>query len=300
MSIAVAAPRRMSIVRRRPSLVIGWLLIALFVSMAILGPLIEPYNPTTIVGHVFAPPSAHHLLGLDDSGYDELSRLITGSRVSLLVGITASAVAMLIGGGVGIAAGYVGGRTDAVMMRITDYFLVVPALPLMIVVAAVWGPSLPHVILIVGALLWSWPARVVRAHVLGLRERGFIHRAQAMGASNWRIVFRHVLPHTRAMLIANVVLTVAVAVFFEAALAFLGLESASTISWGTMIQNAYQSAAISAGAWWAIVPPGVCIALVVIGCNLIGTAIEDSSNPRIRIPYISRRRLTIESEGAEQ
>ena len=208
---------------------------------------------------------------------------------------------MLIGGGIGIVAGYLGGRIDGILMRITDYFIVVPALPLMIVVAAVWGPNLTHVILIVGLLLWAPTARIIRAHVLSIRERGFIQRAQAMGASNWRILFRHVLPHTQALLVANTVLTIAVAIFFESALAFLGLESANTISWGTMIANSFQRAAISNGAWWAIVPPGACIALVVVGCNLLGTAIEDAANPLVRVPHISRRRFAVvESEQGTQ
>jgi peptide/nickel transport system permease protein len=273
------------------SLVIGTLILGTFVVLAIFAPLIEPYGVQTQVGEVFAKPSGSHWLGIDDGGYDVLSRLIQGARVSILIATAASAVAIVIGGGIGIVAGYRGGRVDSVLMRITDYFIVIPALPLMIVVSAVWGPSLSHVILVIGLLLWSQTARVIRAHVLSIRERGFIHRAQAMGASNWRILTRHVLPHTRGMLVANVVLTVAVAIFFESALAFLGLESPSTISWGTMIANGFQRAAISAGAWWVIIPPGVCIALVVLGCNLIGTAIEDASNPRVALPHISRRRF---------
>lgn len=273
------------------SLVIGSVILGTFVLLAIFAPLVEPYGVQTQVGEVFAKPSGSHWLGIDDGGYDVLSRLIQGARVSILIATAASAVAIVIGGGIGIVAGYRGGRVDSVLMRITDYFIVIPALPLMIVVSAVWGPSLSHVILVIGLLLWSQTARVIRAHVLSIRERGFIHRAQAMGASNWRILTRHVLPHTRGMLVANVVLTVAVAIFFESALAFLGLESPSTISWGTMIANGFQRAAISAGAWWVIIPPGVCIALVVLGCNLIGTAIEDASNPRVALPHISRRRF---------
>lgn len=288
-------PRRI----KSRSLALGVLILGTFVVLAIFAPLIEPYGVQTQVGEVFARPSGSHLLGIDDGGYDVLSRLIQGARVSILIATAASAVAIVIGGGIGIVAGYRGGRVDSVLMRITDYFIVIPALPLMIVVSAVWGPSLSHVILVIGLLLWSQTARVIRAHVLSIRERGFIHRAQAMGASNWRILTRHVLPHTRGMLVANVVLTVAVAIFFESALAFLGLESPSTISWGTMIANGFQRAAISAGAWWVIIPPGVCIALVVLGCNLIGTAIEDASNPRVRLPHISRRRFQ-RKESAEE
>ena len=281
------------------SLIIGTVVLGVFVFVALFAPWLEPYDVREQVGEVFASPSPSHPLGLDGGGYDVVSRLMEGARISLLISGAASAVAMLIGGGVGIVAGYVGGRTGGVLMRITDYFIVVPALPLMIVVSAVWGPSLSHVILIVGLLLWAPTARVVRAHVLSLRERAFIRRAQAMGASDWRIVVKHVLPHTRALLVANTVLTVAVAIFFESALAFLGLESANTISWGTMIADGFQRAAISNGAWWAILPAGVCIALVVVGCNLLGTAIEDSANPRVLVPYISRRRFTVEDHDLE-
>jgi peptide/nickel transport system permease protein len=284
---------------KNKSLLLGSVLLGIFVVLAIFAPLIEPYGVQEQVGEVFAAPSGSHLLGIDDGGYDVLSRLIEGARVSILIASAASAVAIVIGGGIGIVAGYRGGRVDSVLMRITDYFIVIPALPLMIVVSAVWGPSLSHVILVIGLLLWSQTARVIRAHVLSIRERGFIHRAQAMGASNWRILTRHVLPHTRGMLVANVVLTVAVAIFFESALAFLGLESPDTISWGTMIANGFQRAAISAGAWWVIIPPGICIALVVLACNLIGTAIEDASNPRVQLPHVSRRRFQHKGRKSE-
>jgi peptide/nickel transport system permease protein len=279
----------------RRALIAGSTIIGAFALIALLARAIEPYDVHRQVGPVFERPSSRHLLGIDDGGFDVLSRLIEGARVSLMIALAASAVAMIVGGGIGIAAGYFGGRIDGVLMRITDYFIVIPALPLMIVIAAVWGPSLSHVILVVGLLLWNQTARVVRAHVLSIRERGFVRRTQAMGAGHWRIIWHHILPHTRALLVANTVLTVAVALFFESALAFLGLESADTISWGTMIANAFQRAATSDGAWWAILPPGACIALVVIGCNLVGTSIEDGSNPRVRMPHVSRRRFTIRS-----
>jgi len=279
-----------------PSLVLGCVIVGGFTIVALFAHLLEPYSVHSQVGQVFAAPSLRHPLGIDGGGYDVLSLLIEGTRVSLLIGSAASVVAMAIGGSIGIVAGYIGGRVDAVLMRITDYFIVIPALPLMIIVSAVWGPSLTHVIFVVGLLLWSPTARVVRAHVLSLRERGFIRRAQAMGASNWRIVIHHVLPHSWALLVANTVITVASAIFFEAALAFLGLESANTISWGTMIELSFQRAAVSAGAWWTILPPGICIALIVLGCNLLGTALEHTGNPRARLPHVSRRRFQIATD----
>ena len=171
---------------------------------------------------------------------------------------------MAIGGAVGVVAGYFGGKTDTVLMRITDYFLVIPDVPLMIVVAAIWGPSLFHIIIVIGILLWTGTARVLRAQVKSVRERVYVKRARALGAGHTRIIFRHVLPQVAPLLIANTVLTVAVAIFDETALSFLGLGDPSRISLGKVIENAFQRAAISSGAWWAIVPPGALVAMIIL------------------------------------
>jgi peptide/nickel transport system permease protein len=212
-----------------------------------------------------------------------------GARISLMVGFAASLVAIMIGGTVGVMAGYFGGVTDTVLMRITDYFLAIPDVPLMIVVAAIWGPSLWHIVLVIGLLLWTSTARIVRAQVKSVRERVYVKRARALGAGNARIIFRHVLPQVAPLLVANTVLTIAVAIFDETALAFLGLSDPSKISWGKMIKNATGSAAVSAGAWWTIVPPGVCVALVILACTLVGQALEDALNPRLRVAHLAAR-----------
>jgi peptide/nickel transport system permease protein len=279
---------------RRKSFVAGVAIVAFFSLIAIFAPLLEPYSVHAQSGAVFASPSSAHPLGLDDGGVDVVSLLIAGARVSMLVAVLATAISTLIGGVVGTVAGYFGGRVDGVLMRITDYFIVIPVLPLMIVIAEVWGPSLSHVIIVIGALLWTPTARVMRAQVLSIRERAYVLRAKAMGAGHLRVIGRHVLPQVRGLLAANAVITVATAIFFESALAFLGLESTDTISWGTMVANAFQRAAVSAGAWWAVVPPGVCIALVVLACSLIGSSMEDAGNPRLLAPHIFKRRLTVE------
>jgi peptide/nickel transport system permease protein len=273
------------------TLIAGVVVLATFALVAIAGPLLAPHDAHTPVGDVFASPSGAHPLGLDDQGVDMLSLLIVGARVSLLVGVLAALIATLLGAVVGIVSGYFGGWTDSVLMRVTDYFIVIPVLPLMIVIAAVWGPSVSHGILIIGLLGWTPVARVMRAQVLSVRERGFVRRARAMGAGSGRVIWHHVLPQVRGLLVANAVLTLAVAIFFEAALAFLGLAEVTTVSWGTLIARAFERAAISAGAWWAIVPPGLCIAAVILACNLIGTAVEDAGNPRMRSPHIGRRGL---------
>jgi len=249
--------------------------------------LIAPYGLHTQVGPVFGHPSWRHPLGLDDGGIDMVTLLMWGARISLIVGFAATFVSMAIGGTVGVLAGYFGGKVDTILMRITDYFLVIPDVPLMIVVAAIWGPSLFHIVIVIGILLWTGTARVIRAQVKSVRERVYVKRARALGAGHWRVVWRHVLPQVAPLLIANTVLTIAVAIFDETALAFLGLGDPSRISLGKVIENAFQRAAISSGAWWAIVPPGVLVALLILGCSLIGQALEESLNPRLRVAHLS-------------
>ena len=275
--------------RRRPSAIIGIVLLTVIVLMAVLAPWIAPYGLHEQVGPPFEPPSPAHPLGLDDGGIDMVTLLMWGTRISLLVGFAAPAVSILIGGTVGLTAGYFGGKVDTVLMRITDYFIVIPDVPLMIVVAAIWGPSIGHIIIVIGILLWTGTARVLRAQVKSVRERVYVQRSRALGASHWRIVGRHVLPQVAPLLIANTVLTVAVAIFDETALSFLGLGDPSAISLGKVIENAFERAAISSGAWWAIVPPGILVALIILSCSLIGGALEDSLNPRLRVAHLGAR-----------
>jgi len=266
---------------------IGLGILLAFLIIAIFAPWLAPTDVHTATCGVFDAPSPHHWLGCDDGGIDMVSLVLVGSRISLIVGFTATLVAMTLGGTIGLLSGYFGGGTDVVLMRITDYFLVIPDLVLMIVIAAVWGPSLSHVIIVIGILLWTGTARVVRAQVKSIRERTYVKRAQTVGASNARIIFRHVLPQVGPLLIASTVLTVAVAIFDETALAFLGLSDPTAVTWGTIMEHAFDRTAISAGAWWAIVPPGLAVALVIVGCYLVGQAIEDALNPRLKVAYLS-------------
>ena len=274
---------------RRPSAIVGIVLLTAIVLMGLVAPWIAPYGLHEQVGQPFEAPSPAHPLGLDDGGIDMVTLLMWGTRISLLVGFAATAVSILIGGTVGLAAGYFGGKVDTVLMRITDYFIVIPDVPLMIVVAAIWGPSIGHIIIVIGILLWTGTARVLRAQVKSVRERVYVQRARALGATHWRIVGRHVLPQVAPLLIANTVLTVAVAIFDETALSFLGLGDPSAISLGKVIENAFERAAISSGAWWAIVPPGILVALIILSCSLIGGALEDALNPRLRVSHLGAR-----------
>ncbi|HYK32353.1 MAG TPA: ABC transporter permease [Streptosporangiaceae bacterium] len=290
---AGASPRGgflLDVLRQRKAAVIGLSIIGFFIVLSIIAPYVSPYSATAQTCAVYAPPSIHHWLGCDDGGIDMLSEIMQGGRISLLVGFAATLVAMIIGGGVGILSGYFGGWLDILLMRITDYLLVIPDLVFMLVIADVWGASLFHVIMVIGILEWTTTARIIRAQVLSLRERVYIKRTKSLGASDARIIARHILPQVGPLLIANTVLTVAIAIYLETALAFLGLEDPSVTTWGTILEHAFDRTAISSGAWWAIVPDGFVIALVIVGCFLFGQAIEDALNPRLKVSHFSMRR----------
>jgi peptide/nickel transport system permease protein len=223
-----AAPRRVGffrgVLRERKAAVIGLAIIGFFILLALVAPLISPYSASAQTCAVYAPPSIHHWLGCDDGGIDMLSELMQGGRISLVIGFAATLIAMIIGGGVGILSGYFGGWTDVSLMRITDYLLVIPDLVFAMVIADLWGASLFHVIMVIGILEWTTTARVIRAQVMSLKERVYVKRAKCIGSGNARIIWRHIMPQVGPLLIANTVLTVAIAIYLETALAFLGLE----------------------------------------------------------------------------
>jgi len=290
-------PRRrgffLNVLRERKAAVIGLAIIALFILLAIVAPYISPYSASAQTCSVYAPPSVHHWLGCDDGGIDMLSELMQGGRISLVIGFAATLVAMVIGGGVGIVSGYFGRWVDVSLMRVTDYLLVIPDLVFAMVIADLWGASLLHVILVIGILEWTTTARVIRAQVMSLKERVYIKRAKAIGSGHARIIWKHIMPQVGPLLIANTVLTVAIAIYLETALAFLGLEDPTVTTWGTILEHAFDRTAVSSGAWWAIVPDGFAIALVIVGCFLFGQAVEDALNPRLKVANLSLRRWTL-------
>lgn len=284
---------------RRPTIVAGIVIVLLFTVVALLAPVLEPYPIDRPSGEAFEAPSASHWLGTDDAGVDVLSLVIAGAQNSMLVGFAAAFVAVLIGGTLGIIAGYKGSWGETAVTGVTDFFLVIPALPLMIVLAALFGQTIYHIVLVIGLLSWMSVTYVVRAQVHTLKERGFVSRARSLGAGDLYIVRHHILPHVAPLLVAQTVLTVASAVFFEAALAFIGLGDPARVSWGTIIENAFLHSAVSAGAWWAIVPPGVCIALVVLGSFLVGQGVEEAMNPRLGSAHVSPKSFSLRRATAE-
>ena len=270
--------------------VVGSVMLALAILTAVLAPWIAPYDPEASIEvsieDIYARPTSAHWLGTDDGGKDVFSAFVYGSRVSLVVGFAASLISMIIGGIVGLVAGFYGGRLGNLLMRLTDIFLVIPDLPLMIVIVAIVGPSLWNIILVIGLLGWTGTARIVRAQALSLRERQFVTRARAIGAGNLHILRRHILPLVLPLMVANTVLVISLSILSESTLSFLGLGDPTTLSWGGMLNFAFTRGAISAGAWWALVAPGLGIVWVVLSCTLVGNTLEEAFNPRLQSHHL--------------
>ncbi|HEY0389879.1 MAG TPA: ABC transporter permease [Gaiellales bacterium] len=277
----------------QPQAIIGLAVVLLFVLIAVFAPLVATHSVHAKTGPIYQAPSSSHWLGTDDGGVDMFSLMVYGSRVSLEVGFAAALVAMLIGGAVGVIAGFFGGWVDVLLMRITDIFLVIPDLPLIIVTAAIFGRHLLNIILIIGIIYWTSTARLIRAQVKSVRERVYVKRARSIGAPNTRLVSKHVLPQVAPLLIANTVLMIALAVFLETYISFLGLGDPSTISWGKLIENSFLGNAVLNNAWWAVVPPGLAVTVVILACTMVGQSMEDALNPRLKVGHLAVRRFRL-------
>ncbi len=237
---------------------------------------------TKATGGVLEPPNADYWLGTDDNGRSVLTLLIWGSRISLFVGLLASLISMLIGTVVGLTSGYFSGWTGAILFRLTEWFLVIPFLPLAIVLASVMGRSLWNIAIVIGVTSWPGTAMLIRSQTLSVKERPYLERARVLGAGHRHQITRHVLPNVMPMVFANTTLTVAVAILSETTLSFLGLGDPTRVSWGSMLDDAYGVGAITTGSWWFFVPPGLCVIVVVLSFTLIGQALEEVLNPRLR------------------
>ena len=264
---------------------LGLAVLAFFVAVALLAPILAPaegLEVTHATGGVLEPPSREFWLGTDANGRSVLTLLIWGARISLFVGLMATLISMLIGTVVGLTGGYFGGWSGAVLFRFTEWFLVLPFLPLAIVLATVLGPSLLTISIVIGVVSWPATALLIRSQTLSIKERPYLERARALGAGRWHQISRHILPNVMPMVFANTTLTVSVAILTETTLSFLGLGDPTMISWGRMLEDAYEVGAITTGSWWFIVPPGLAVVLVVLSFNLVGQAIEDVLDPRLR------------------
>lgn len=262
---------------------LGVILLSTFVFLAIFGPLIYPYDPKEYgISPIFDAPSMAHLLGTDDMGRDVLGGLISGARISIMVGFLSTILSMVLGTVIGISSGYYRGRIDTLLMRMTDVFLVIPWLPLALVLTAILGASIWNIIFVIGLTSWPGTARIVRSQTLSLRERQFVERARGIGASHFYIMRKHIFPNVISLIFANTVLVSAVAILSETTLSFLGMGDTTLPSWGMMLHYAFESGAASLGAYWYLIPPGLCVVLTVLGFTFIGYAFDEISNPKLQ------------------
>ncbi len=277
--------------RRNSMGMIGLGMLVLSVVLAVLAPWIAPYDPdaptTVTIMDIYAPPSPEHWFGTDDAGGDVLTNFLYGARISLTVGFIASLIAVTIGGLLGLTAGYAAGGVDNAIMRFTDIMLVIPDLPLAVVIVALTRPSLTNIILVIGLLGWTSTARLVRSQTLSVKQRKFVTRARAVGAGGPYIVRRHILPLVLPLIVVNTVLVISLAILNESTLSFLGLGDPTALSWGQMLNFAFTRGAMSAGAWWALVAPGLGIVWVVLACTLLGQGLEQALNPRLAGHHLS-------------
>jgi len=270
------------LIKHNLSGLVGLLVLAVFVVLSFY-PQMAPHDPHRMdKDKILQGPSTEHLLGTDEVGRDILSLVIYGARISLLVGFFAAGISTLIGVTIGIFSGYYDQSWGQPLMRLTDVFLAVPQLPLMLVLAAVLGADILNVIVVIGCLLWTQIARIVRSYTLTLKERPFIERCHAIGCSNARIIWLHIFPNVLPLVFANAILLVASAIYYEVTVSFLGLGDPTHISWGMMLHYAFESAAILRRAYWYILPPGICIVLTVLSFTFIGRRLDEIVNPKLR------------------
>jgi peptide/nickel transport system permease protein len=265
--------------RKNRAAEISLYLILVFILTAALADAVSPYNPFRLGDDTLLGPSPGHWMGTDDLGRDTLSRVIYGTRVPLLVGFLATATSMLLGILIGAFSGYFGGRTDVILMRATEYVLVVPRFFLALLVVAMLGTGIVKIVLVIGLLGWPEAARVVRAQFLTFREREFVLAARAIGASHIKVIFGEILPNAIPPAVVVASILVARAILLEAGLSFLGLGDPNLVSWGSLLSEAQER--IGASVWLALFP-GIALSLLVLCVNLFGDGINDVLNPKLR------------------
>jgi peptide/nickel transport system permease protein len=258
----------------------GVLIIVLFMFIAVFAPVLRTADPERSgeIDNILLSPSAQFWFGTDDLARDIWSQTLYGTRVSLTVGLLAALITVVTGTLVGLIAGFFGKIVGEILMRIVDFFMMLPELPLMIVLAAVLGPSMWNIILVVSIVSWPTTARVVRSQVLSIRERPFVEASRCIGAGSLTLMFGEILPNVIPLMFAQAVLMITEAIYAEAVLSFLGLGDPTTISWGTMLHFAFESGVMSRSLWW-VVPPVASICALIVSFSLLGTAISDVLEP---------------------
>ncbi|MEC3976836.1 ABC transporter permease [Amycolatopsis sp. H20-H5] len=293
-----ASPRAIAWQRRRASMgkvwqefatnkggLIGLGFLALAVVLALLAPLISDesgLDVTKAAGQPLSPPNGDFLLGTDIDGRSILLMTFWGARISLLVGFSAAILSVLIGTVIGVTAAHFGGWVSTVLLRFTDFFLVLPSLVLAIALSAVLPQGVWTVIFAIGVTAWPTTARLVRAQTLTIEGRPYIERSKALGGGHLHLIGKHVLPGVAPLVLANTTLVVGNSIIADATLAFLGVGNPAAVSWGTMLETALNNGAVTRGAWWNLLPPGIAIVLIVLAFTLVGRALETVLNPRLK------------------
>ena len=290
---SVRAPKRVRFVFLRNAKAATGVGILLFFSiLAVIGPWIAPYDPNKLGPDIMQGPSAAHWLGTTNTGQDILSQILVGTRGVMIVGFSAGIIATALAVLVGVTAGFVGGVGDDILSALSNVFLVIPALPLIIIVTGQLPTSSEFTIAFVISITgWAWGARVLRAQTLSLRQRDFVQAARANGESMPRIVLFEVLPNLTAIIASSFVNTVNAAVLSEVTLAFIGVTSISDWNWGTILFWAQSNQALFRGAWWWFVPAGLCIAMLGMALALVNFGIDEFVNPRLRSTGMNARTL---------
>ena len=260
----------------------GWILLALLTAAAVLAPLLAPYDPYTAAGGTFLPPSRAHLLGTNDIGQDIFSELLYGARTSLTVGALSALLSIALGTAVGMAAGWFGGRTDRLLMKVTALFMTIPYLPAVIILSAFAAPGALTTALILGGMSWPGTARLVRSETMAIRSRDYLLAIRAMGAKSGYLLTRHVIRELLPLLLYRGMDRMKGSILAESSLSFLGLGSTVQKSWGTMLYYAQAKSALLTDAWlWWVLPPGLCIALVSCALVLISHSLEGELDRRL-------------------
>jgi len=276
---------------RSPKITIGLAIVVFFGLVAIFGPMLVHKDPSAVSYSPLRGPSGAHWLGTTQTGQDVFAQMVYGARVSMFVGVGSAVLATVLAVLVGLTAGYLGGVWDEVLSMLSNVFLVIPGLPLVVILAG----YLPNtgslgIILVISLTGWAWGARVLRAQTLSLRKRDFVEAARATGEGSFRIILLDILPNQLAIIAASFLGTVTGAILTQAGLAFLGLTDVTQWSWGTILYWAQVSSALLVGAWWWFVPAGLCIALVGTGLALVNFGIDEFINPRLRVAGIGTKK----------
>jgi peptide/nickel transport system permease protein len=261
---------------------IGAIILLFFVLVAVLAPVIAPVDPSDFVDRPNRPPSREHIFGTTGQGQDVFAQTVWGARISLGVGFMVGLIITVVGAAIGMTAGYFGGRVDDILSLLTNIVLIIPALPLLVTIAAFLPPGPTTIILVLSSISWAWNARVFRSQTLSLREKDFISASVVSGEGSPYIIFREILPNMTSIAAGALFGSTLFAIGAEAGLEFLGLGNVSLISWGTILYWAGNNAGLLTGAWWTFVPAGLCIALVAFAFTMINYAMDEITNPRLR------------------